>query len=137
MNPKRDFALHRATTLAKTDPKEAYSILLASMGRRLDSASRREGNAALRKAGFDGNGRFRRIGEALASAFKVLSRIGIEQDEVLNMGAFMGDSGARTIDLAFSNPDDPFSPEPISNSVLHFSWTELDSGALEVIAYLS
>lgn len=137
MTPKRDYALHRASTLAKTNPKAAYTLLLAAMGSRLDSATRREGNAALRKAGLDGNGRFRKVGEALGYAFDALAKVGIEQDETLNAHKFSGESGTRTIDLAFSNAEDPFSPEAITNSVLHFSWTELRDGVFEAVAYLS
>lgn len=137
MNAVRDFALHRASTLVTTNPKGAYTLLLAAMGRRLDSGDQREGNALLRRAGLDGNGRFRKVGEALTVAFDVLSKLGIEQDEILSAHKFSGESGSTTIELAFSNPDDAFSPENISNSVLAFSWTELVKGRFEVVAYLS
>lgn len=133
----RDFALHRASTLVEKDPKEAYRLLLAAMGRRLDSGTRRESNALLRKAGLDGNGRFRKVGEALTVAFDTLARVGIEPDETLNAHKFSGESGFRTIDLAFSNPEDSFNPESITNSTLAFSWTELRDGVFEAVAYLS
>lgn len=137
MNPTREYALHRANILASSDPKTAYTLLLAAMGARMDPATKREGNALLRRAGFDGNGRFRRVGEALNVAFSTLAKVGIEADEVLSAHFFKGESGTKAIDLAYSNKEDPFSPEPISNSVLHFSWSTLDNGTLEVVAYLS
>jgi len=136
MNAKTDFALHQASALASTDPKTAFTLVLAA-GQRLDSATRRVGNDLLRKAGFDGNGRFRSIGYALNVAFGKLEKIGIEQGEVMNAHLFREPSGSRPLDIAFSNPEDPFSPTDISNSVLHFSWTELRDGVYEVVAYLS
>jgi len=137
MNAKREFALHRASSLVGTHPKQAFTLLLAAMGRRLDSATRREANELLRKAGLDGNGRFRSVGKALNEAFSALAEVGIEQDTTLSAHLFQGESGTRGLDLAFSNKEDPFSPESITNSVLHFSWTELEKDRYEVVAYLS
>lgn len=133
----RALALHRAPVLAASDPKSAFTLLLAAMGQRLDSATRREGNMLLRKVGLDGNGRFNSIGKALSYAFDALSKIGIEPDTTLSAHLFREPSGSRSLDLAFSNTEDPFSPEPITNSVLHFSWTEVSKDRYEVVAYLS
>ncbi len=136
MSAKTDLALHQASALVSTDPKTAFSLVLAA-GVRLDSGVQHEGNSLLRRAGFDGNARFNRVGEALSRAFDVLSKVGIEQGEVISARELSGDKGTTTIDLAFSNPEDPFSPEAISNSVLAFSWTKLAKGQFEVVAYLS
>ena len=137
MNAKRDFALHRAPALATTDPKGAFTLVLAGMGAKLDSATRRAGNKFLHQAGFDGNGRFRSIGKALNEAFDALAKVGIEQDTTLSAHLFQDKSGSRPLDIAFSNKEDPFSPETITNSFLHFSWTELSKDRYEVVAYLS
>lgn len=137
MNTTRSYALHRASSLAKAQPEQAFTLLLAAMGRRLDSATRREANELLRKAGLDGNSRFRSVGKALNAAFDALSKVGIEQDTTLSAHLFSAPSGTRGLDIAFSNPEDPFSPESINNSILHFSWTELEKDRYEVVAYLS
>lgn len=106
-------------------------------GTRLDSRVRRQANAALIRAGLDGNGRFRKIGEALAKAFDVLNDFGIEPDEVLSAHKFPEAKGRANVELAFKNPEDPFSPEPIANSMLAIQWTELTPGRVEAVAYLS
>lgn len=105
--------------------------------RTLDKKTRTRANAALVKAGLDGNKSFREVGEAIAVIFSVLQKEGIEQDEVLNAQRYSGDKGQHNIDLAFSNPDDSFSPIPISNSMLSLQWYKRESGTYEVVAYLS
>jgi hypothetical protein len=111
----------------------ARKFLARQQELRLDPSTRQKANKALRRKGFDGNDRFKNHGEAINVAFSVLADFGIESDEVIQASRLR----TRGIYLAFSNPDDPFSPVPISNSVLHFSWTEMDNGRYEVIAYLS
>jgi len=91
-------------------------------------------NAALRKAGFDGKGRWKSAGAAATVAFEVLNKWGIEPDEVFTAHRYGKDKGHESIPLARSTSD-PFSPIPISNSALAFQWTKLDTG-FEVIAYL-
>lgn len=106
-------------------------------GRKLDSGTRQKANAALGKAGLDGNGRFRRIGEALNTIAKVLERFGLQQDDVFDANLFRGPKGNRTFAIAFANPDDPFSPETVDNSMLVVQWFEHRPGVLEVLSYLS
>jgi hypothetical protein len=103
---------------------------------RLDRAVRQQANKALIRKGLDGNGRFTKIGQALGVAFRVLGEFGIDPDEVLSADRHRAPSGTWPIQLAFSNPEDSFSPVPIRNSVLHFAWTDL-GGKFEVVAYLS
>jgi hypothetical protein len=102
----------------------------------LDASTRRKANAALIRKGFDGNSRFRSMSQALSEAMGVLSDFGIEADEVLSAWTYKPKTGTNSINLAFSNPEDSFSPVQISNSTLYISWTELETG-YEVIAYLS
>jgi hypothetical protein len=87
--------------------------------------------------GLDGNGSFRKIGEGLTVAFDILGRFGIEVGQTLSAHLFMGDEGRRSIELAFSNPDDPFSPKEVSNSLLVMSWYKRESGNYEILCYLS
>lgn len=114
-----------------------YDRTKTARGLRLDSRVRQQANAALIRKGLDGNGRFRKIGQALAVAFEVLGKFGIEADEVLSAHKFPEAKGRATINLAFQNPDDPFSPESIDNTMLAIQWTEMRPGSVEVIAYLS
>jgi hypothetical protein len=103
---------------------------------KLDKSMRQQANRDLERAGLDGNGRFQKIGQALSVAFKVLEKYGIDPDEVLSADRHRAPSGTWPIDLAFSNPEDSFSPVSIRNSVLHFAWTDLGD-KYEVVAYLS
>lgn len=107
-----------------------------SHGRQLDSATRQRVNEALVRAGLDGNGNFRDVGAGVATLINVLNTFGIEQDEVLNAHRFSGTSGRAQIDLAFSNPSDPFSPESIGNTTAWISWYRRESGNFEILAYL-
>lgn len=111
--------------------------LKAQVSGRLDPSVRRQANQALRQAGLDGNGRFLKIGQALNAAFRALQPFGIEPDEVLSADRHRQPSGSWPIHVAFSNPDDSFSPMPIRNSVLFFTWTALDDRGFDVVAYLS
>jgi len=107
-------------------------------GANLNRVIRQKANAKLSRAGLDGNGRFRKPERAYSAALTTLSEFGIELGEVVSSHLFQArPSGTLNIELAFSNPEDPFSPEAISNSTLHLQWTELHPDHFEVIAYLS
>ena len=105
-------------------------------GGRLISSLRKEINKDLRRAGFDGRGRFRRPQEGYSKALDVLRKYGIELGNVPSSHLFKGPQGVLTVDLAFSNPEDPFSPEDIDNSLLRLDFTEVGNG-YEMIGYLS
>ena len=102
---------------------------LASRGQRLDNKLRRPIANAFKAAGLDGNGRFRKAQEGYSKA--------IEMDEIVSSHHFNQDSGNFTIRLAYSNPEDSFSPIPISNSMLALSFHKMETGLFEVLAYLS
>jgi hypothetical protein len=104
---------------------------------RIDPATRSVINRDLEKAGFDGNGRFARMGQALSKAFDVLSEHGIQTAEIINAHTFNQSKGHRLIELAFSNAEDSFSPTSVSNAGLAFSWHDLGDERFEVIAYIS
>ena len=104
---------------------------------KLDKQDRAMINESLIRRGFDGNGRFRSIGAALSAAADVLSDYGLEPDEVFSAWRFDRPSGNEQIHVAHSNPDDPFSPVPVENSVLAFSWYQHGEGKWEALAYMS
>jgi hypothetical protein len=109
---------------------------------RLDTGAKKKINRDLEQAGFSGRKRFRKMGDAVTAAMKVLNKHGLEQDEVLSTDLFRshnrdGVKGGRAhIQTAFSDKEQGFSPTSITNSGLAMSWTELDGG-VEVIAYMS
>lgn len=115
--------------LAQKFEKDQY----LSLGKNVRS----EANDDLIQAGMDGNGRFKSVGLALSMACKVLEKYNIEPNQVFSAWEFKKPKGISSIELAFSNPGDPFSPMPIINSNLYFSWYELMPDKYEVVAYLS
>jgi len=103
---------------------------------RLIPSLRQKINAELVREGFGGRGRWRKPDRGYAKALEVLSKFDIELDEVVSPHLFRGPQGRVIVDLAFSNPEDPFSPESISNSVLRLDFTDVGNG-YEIIGYLS
>ena len=89
---------------------------------------------ALSKAGLDGNKSFERLGIGLSVISEVLSKFGIEHDIFTGID---GKEGRKNIDLSFSNPEDAFSPEEISNAMLVLTWHQHESGRYEMVAYIS
>jgi hypothetical protein len=95
-------------------------------------------NKDLIKAGLDGNGRFRKVGEAINVASGVLQKHGLEEDDVFSADRFRGDSGTANFHMAFTNTEDPFSPEPITNSMLAVQWHFFaETSRYEVLMYMS
>ena len=124
--------------MRKTTDRLAQRWLQAGIENgRIDSSVKQAANSKLRHAGLDGNGRFLKVGHALSAAFEVLTKFGIEPDESLNADRHRHPNGVWSISLAFSNPQDSFSPVSVNNSVLHFAWSTLDNDRIEVVAYLS
>lgn len=119
------------------DARRVVARFVAAAAARLSPKVRSAGNMDLIRAGLDGNGRFKSPGEALGRASEVLAKHGMEWGEVINAFSLRPPQGNLNIDLALSNPTDPFSPMDISNSVLAVQWYQLDSGQYEVVAYLS
>ena len=124
----------RATTVTK---KKRTSRIAANPEAKLGKADREAINELLVRAGLDGNGRFRSVGMALSAASGVLGDYGLEPDEVLSAWKFRGPSGNTQVRVAQSNLNDPFSPMPIENSVLAFSWYQHGEGKVEALAYMS
>jgi len=115
-----------------------YDRTAAAGHTRLPPDIRRKANAALDKAGFGGRKKWRKVGMAITDAFTVLAKFGIELDEIISAFHIDQPKGTYNVNIAFTNPEDSYSPTQISNSVLHLSWTDLTGkGQFEVIAYLS
>lgn len=104
---------------------------------KLERRTRDKANLALLGAGLDGNGRFRKPSAGLTKALDVLSKSGIESDQITDAHRLSQDQGHENVRLAFTNIADSFSPTPIENTVLAFSWTKLRDGVYECLAYLS
>lgn len=104
---------------------------------KLDSSTRNKINKAFLRAGLDGNTYFIKAQHGFQKAHHVLMDFGIEPAEVGNSHVFNQKDGKITQLLAFSNPEDPFSPVDIRNSMLVVTFHEMQSGRYEVIAYLS
>ncbi len=109
----------------------------AKQNARINSALRSKVNRELVQAGLDGNGRFEKPGLALAAAASVLTDNGIEFDEVVHASRLMGDDGHTTVDMAFTNREDVFSPISIRNSMLAISWYKHAEYKYEAVAYIS
>lgn len=122
-------------TLIKAGRRDLARRLVCG-GRALPSSLRKKVNVSFGKVGLDGNGRFGRIGEGLGKIAEVLNRHGLQQGDVFNAHMFSGPSGHRTFDIEFTT-DDPFAPDPITNSMLVVQWYQHGPGSVEVLAYLS
>jgi hypothetical protein len=118
-------------------PQRVAARYLSAANARLTPKAKSATNAALIRAGMDGNGRFESPGKALGKASEVLAANGLEWGEVINSLPLRQPKGRMNIGIAMSNPDDPFSPTDISSSALAIQWYQLDGGAYEVVAYLS
>ena len=118
-------------------PQRVAARYLSAAGVRIPPNTKRATNAALIRAGMGGNGRFKSPAEALSKAGDILSVNGMEWGEVINSFPLGQPTGRMIIDIALSNPDDPFSPTNVNNSALAIQWYQLDGGAFEVVAYLS
>lgn len=106
-------------------------------GYKLDKRTREAINRDLRRAGFDGNGRFQSIGRALNAASGVLEKHGFEWGQVTSADLFRSrPSGSQSLLVAKKNTKDPFSPEEVANSALSFQWSELRKDHFEVVAYM-
>lgn len=103
----------------------------------IKSGPRQKVNADLRKKGLEGNGRFRSISHGLSTIHDVMGKHGLELDDVFSADLFRGPKGDRTFHIAFSNPQDSFSPVSIHNSLLKIQWHRHDNGRYEMLAYLS
>ena len=140
-NPKpRKNARKKAPAKRKTTRKKNASQRLARRGsvftNSLDYGPKTKINMDLIAAGFDGNGRFKNMTQALSSMKGVLADHGIEEAEVFSSDRFRYPSGQTSFRIAFTNKEDLFSPVDITNSSVSWQWHKKDDGRYEVVAYL-
>lgn len=110
---------------------------LKAAAARLPGGTRGKINEAFRKLGLDGNGRFVKAEHGYAKAVEALAAFGIELDGIVDSFKFNRLEGRVTVDIAFTNPSDLFSPTSISNSVLVITFYKHDDNKFEVLAYMS
>jgi hypothetical protein len=104
----------------------------------LDRSRKTKINRVFALEGLDGNGRFEKAERGMSKALEVLGDYGIEMDELPNSHVFTQPSGRITLDLAFTNKEDSFSPIQISNSRLVLTFHKFEeTGKYEVTAYVS
>ncbi len=126
--------------MASTGSSRVAALFISKMAAtsKIDRVLREQINRTLRTQGFDGNGRFRRAEEAYARAVDVIGAYGLELDGIVSSHLFKArPTVILNVDVAFSNPEDVFSPVPITNSTLHMQITELSSDRFEAVAYMS
>jgi hypothetical protein len=97
----------------------------------------------LLKSGFDGNGRFSTVGQAISKLHDILEKSGFEFGEVIDGFTTNQPKGRLEIDISRKTKD-PFSPIDIKNSIVSFSWHLMGNESedkykrkYEVLAYLS
>jgi hypothetical protein len=123
--------------LAKGERRSGRTFASMCEASDLTNDERSRGNEKLRDVGFDGNGRFASMSNAMNALWGVMHQLDIEPDEAIAAARFLAPSGSTSVYLARSNKDDPFSPRAIDNSMLAISWTKMDNGYYEVVAYFS
>lgn len=107
----------------------------AAGGARLDASLRKRINAEISR--FISNKYFDKAQQGLSGILEILSNNGIELNDIVNSYMFASSDANMKQDLAFSNPEQPMAPEPIRNSMLIFSFHEMQSGRFEITAYVS
>jgi hypothetical protein len=104
---------------------------------KLDNSTRQKINMALMRSGMDGNKPWPRLGQALNEIGEVLANNGISHD-IMSADRFRGRDGITRLDIDFINEADPFSPTPITNSMLVITYHQFEeTDRWEIIAYLS
>ena len=105
-------------------------------GHKMGSGTIQAINDDLRKAGLDGNGRFRSVGHAHSTAGNVLEMHGYEFTDMLDSWKVKDESGYLMLRISQSNPTDAFSPVEVANTAMAFQFTKLGGDRVEVVAYL-
>jgi len=103
-------------------------------------------NEAFRKAGLDGNGRFKKIDHGISKINEILADSDFELDEITSSDRFREDKGRQEFKIARKKHKDPHSPTPIKNSIVAFSWHLMSEKKVtdvvkdktfEILAYVS
>ena len=103
----------------------------------LPQGQKQKVNMALMRKGMDGNKPWPRLGQALSEIGAILAANGISHD-TMSSNYFRGKDGTARLDIDFINEADPFSPTPITNSMLVVTYHQFEeTDRWEVVAYLS
>ena len=133
-------------TMIKLGLKSIDFITEVDKPEKMKPKERKKINEDFRKAGLDGNGRFKKIDHGISKINEILADYGFELDEVTSSDRFREDSGRQEFKLARKKHKDPHSPTPIKNSVIAFSWHLLQEKEVtdtvkdktfEILAYVS
>jgi len=107
---------------------------------------RKKINDEFRKAGLDGNGRFKKIDHGISKINEILADNDFELDEITSSDRFREDKGREQFKIARKKHKDPHSPVEIKNSIIAFSWHLMSEKSVtdvvkdkmfEILAYVS
>ncbi len=99
----------------------------------LGHAERARVMEALDAGGLSGKHLFPTIGDALGHAGRILAAHGLELSDTLAAHEFRRDVGQISVDLARTNPADPFWPVAIRNTNATIHWHRFQTGRVEVL----
>ncbi len=97
-------------------------------------------NMELSNNGLDGNGRFPEADSGISVIWNILSNYNLALSGTLSKDLFMGNKGRRNLEMEVikSTSNNPFVPgEEIENSMIVYTWEELEPGKFEILVYLS
>jgi len=133
-------------TMSKLGMKSIDFITETDKPEKIKTKEKKKINEAFRKAGLDGNGRFKKIDHGISKINEILADHDFELDEVTSSDRFMEDKGRQEFKIARKKHKDPHSPTPIKNSLVAFSWHLMSEKKVtdvvkdktfEILAYLS
>ena len=136
MKPDHQFQSEKSAS-AVVEQWMARRVVARKTFMKLDRKLKQRVNADMRKAGLDGNGRFRKPQQGYSKAVEMMQRWNLEIDGTAHSHLFNQDSGQVTVDIAMTNTGDRFSPFPIVNSMLVIQFHKLENDRFEVLGYLS
>jgi len=133
-------------TMCKLGMKSIDFITETDKPEKIKTKEKKKINEAFRKAGLDGNGRFKKIDHGISKIHEILADNDFELDEVTSSDRFREDKGRQEFRIARKKHKDPHSPTPIKNSLVAFSWHLMSEKKVtdvvkdktfEILAYLS
>jgi len=111
-----------AKTMTKLGLKSIDFITEDHKPDKIKPKERKKINEEFKKAGLDGNGRFKKIDQGISKINEILADNGLELDEVTSSDKFREDKGRIELHIARKKHKDPYSPVEIKNSLIAFSW---------------
>ena len=133
-------------TLIKLGMKSIDFITEVDHPEKIKPKERKKINDMMRKAGLDGNDYVNKVDKGIQRINEVLAKNGFELDEVTSSDRFKEDSGREQFKFARKNPKDPYSPIPIKNSIIVFTWhlmnerkitDSVSEKSFEILSYVS